>query len=219
MATFAVVHGGGDTGWAWHLSARALRDRGHAVVAVDLPCEDDSAGWAEYADTVVEAVGDAEDVVVVGHSLGGFTAPLVCERVDARLLVLTAGMVPAPGETANDWWENVRYPAGAGEGDETAIFFHDLEPALAAEALARGRDQSGTPMAEPWPLTSWPDVPTRYVVFRDDRFFPGEWARGMVRDRLGIEADETPGGHCAYLSRPAELAALLDSYVGAWATT
>ena len=45
------------------------------------PSEDEAAGWSEYTDVVVEAIGDRSEVVVVGHSLGGFTAPLVCERL------------------------------------------------------------------------------------------------------------------------------------------
>ena len=43
MATFALIHGGGDVGWYWHLVEAALRERGHEVVAPDLPCDDDSA--------------------------------------------------------------------------------------------------------------------------------------------------------------------------------
>lgn len=81
MATFVLIHGGGGTAWDWHLVGPRLRDRGHEVVAVDLPNEDPSAGWSEYVDTVVHAAGSRGDLVVVGHSLGGFTAPLVCARV------------------------------------------------------------------------------------------------------------------------------------------
>src|SRR5438094_5668380 len=77
MATFVLIHGGGGSAWDWHLVAAALREHGHDSLAVDLPCEDNSASWWDYADTVVEAVGDRRDLVVVGHSLGGFTAPLV----------------------------------------------------------------------------------------------------------------------------------------------
>jgi hypothetical protein len=44
------------------------------------------------------------------------------------------------------------------------------------------------------------------VLFRDDRFFPEEFMRGVVADRLGIEPEITPGGHMAMLSHPAELA-------------
>lgn len=166
---------------------------------------------------MVEAIGDRADLVVVAHSLGAFTAPLVCTRVPVELLVLVAAMVPRPGETANDWWANTRlaearHEQRAYDDDEIELFLHDAEPDLAAEMLSRGRDQSDTPMREPWPLDAWPDVPTRYLLFRDDRVFPAEFARRLARERLGIEADEMDGSHTAYLSRPKELAARLDAY-------
>ena len=78
MSTFALIHGGGGSAWDWHLVVPELRERGHDAVAVDLPTEDPAAGWWDYADVVVEGVRDRGDLVVVGHSLGGFTAPLVC---------------------------------------------------------------------------------------------------------------------------------------------
>jgi pimeloyl-ACP methyl ester carboxylesterase len=67
-------------------------------------------------------------------------------------------------------------------------------------------------MREPWPLAAWPDVPTRYLLCRDDRLFPAEWTRRVVRERLGIEAEEIEGGHCPFLSRPRELADRLEAY-------
>ena len=99
-------------GWYWHLLEAELRRRGHDVVAPDLPSEDDSAGLPEYADTVVDAIGDRADLVVVAQSFGGFTAPLVCDRLPVDLLVLVAGMVPRPGEPPGDWWARHRLPAG-----------------------------------------------------------------------------------------------------------
>jgi pimeloyl-ACP methyl ester carboxylesterase len=80
MATYVLIHGGGDVAWHWHLLSAELRARGHDVVAPDLPYEDDAARLPEYADTVVDAIGDRRDLVVVAHSFGAFTAPLVCER-------------------------------------------------------------------------------------------------------------------------------------------
>src|SRR5258705_1892451 len=75
MATFVVIHGAGDVGWHWHLVTAELRERGHGTVAPDLPCDDDSAGLSEDADTVAAAARDRADLVVVAQSLGGFTAP------------------------------------------------------------------------------------------------------------------------------------------------
>jgi pimeloyl-ACP methyl ester carboxylesterase len=208
VATFALIHGGGGTSWDWHLVVPELRTRGHDAVAVDLPSEDGSAGWWRYADTVVQALGERTDLVVVGHSLGGFTAPLVCARVPAELLVLVAAMIPSPGELFADWWTNAGYE-GSGEED---VFYHDVPPALVAEARRRERGEDSRALREAWPLDAWPNVPTRYLLCRDDRVFSASWARRHARERLGIEADEIDGGHYISLSRPAELAARLATY-------
>jgi pimeloyl-ACP methyl ester carboxylesterase len=226
MATFVLIHGAADTAWYWHRVEPELRQRGHEVVTMDLPCDDDSAGLEEYADTVVDAIGDRrDDLILVAQSFGGFTAPLVCERVPVDLMVLVAGMIPSPGEAPNDYWTNtawqpakldhVEQPEGmsAEDAETTATFYHDVPPDLAAEALKRVRDQSETPGEKPWPLEAWPDVPTRFVLCRDDRLFPADWMRRVVKERLGITPDEIDGSHCIALSRPKELTDRLEAYL------
>jgi pimeloyl-ACP methyl ester carboxylesterase len=208
VSAFALIHGGGSSAWDWHLVAPELQRHGHEAIAVDLPTEDDSAGWWDYADTVVEAVGDRRDLVVVGHSMGGFTAALVCARRPVDMLVFVAGMVPAPGESFNDWWKNTGYEVSGYED----VFFHDVPPELAAEAQSNERGQADKMLGELWPLERLPDVPTRYLLCRDDRMFSADWARRHARERLGIEADEIDGGHYISLSRPAELADRLAAY-------
>jgi pimeloyl-ACP methyl ester carboxylesterase len=214
VATFVLIHGGGGSAWDWHLVVPELQGLGHDTVAVDLPSEDESAGWSDYGDTVVAALGDRGNLVVVGHSLGGFTAPLVCNRVAVDALVLVAGMIPAPGELFGDWWTNVRYEGSEYEGDDE-VFYHDVPPALAEEAKRRGRDESSRALREPWPLQAWPNTPTSYLLCRDDRMFPPIWARSHARERLGVEADEMDGGHYITLSRPHELVERLDTYARA----
>ena len=208
MATFVLIHGGGGSGWDWHLVVPELERRGHEVVAPDLPTEDEAAGLWDYADSVVEAVGDRGNLVLVGHSLGGFTAPLVCARVPAELLVLLAPMIPAPGEDGVEWWKNTGYE-DLGEED---VFYHDVPPELEAEARRRERDQAEKAMVEPWPLEAWPDVPTKVLLCRDDRMFTPDFQRRVARERLGIEPDEMDGGHYVSISRPRELAERLDAY-------
>jgi hypothetical protein len=143
---------------------------------------DDSAGWWDYADAVVEAVDDREHVVV-GHSMA-VSRPVVCERRPADLLVLVAAMIPAAGESFNDFWRNTEYEEPGYED----VFYHDVTPELAAEAHERKRAQADKVLAEPWPLEQWPDVPTNYLLCRGDRLIPADWARGLARERLGIEA-------------------------------
>jgi pimeloyl-ACP methyl ester carboxylesterase len=223
MATFVLIHGAADVGWYWHLLEAELRARGHDTVAPDLPCDDDAAGLDEYVDTVREAIGDRTDLVVVGHSLGGFTAPLVADRARAAALVLVAGMIPAPGEPPNDWWGNTGYSAASDahaqqegyadqKGDPFVAFYNGVPRELAEQAMGKERRQSDGWMAAPWPLDSWPEVPTKFVLCRDDRFLPPDFLRGLAKDRLGITPDEIDGGHCAALSHPRQLADVLETY-------
>jgi pimeloyl-ACP methyl ester carboxylesterase len=93
------------------------------------------------------------------------------------------------------------------------MFLHDVPDDVVGESVAHLRAQSATPFEKPWPRDAWPDVPTRFLLCRDDRFFPAEFQRRVVRERLGIVPDEMDGGHLPALSRPQELAARLDAYL------
>ncbi|HEX3784411.1 MAG TPA: alpha/beta hydrolase [Pseudonocardiaceae bacterium] len=234
-ATFVLIPGAGGVGAHFDRVEPLLRAAGHHTIATDLPAADPSAGIAEYADTVLAAVAEdranrhADDrddsaLVVVGQSLGGFTAPVVAERLSAKLIVLVNAMTPTPGELPGDWWANTgqqqaRLDKAAQDGrgpefDLVADFFHDVPPEITAEVLAAGEQpQSDGPFGKPWPLTAWPDLPTRFIAGRDDRFFPLAFQRRVVAERLGIGIDELPGGHLIALSRPTELAGQLLAYL------
>jgi pimeloyl-ACP methyl ester carboxylesterase len=224
MTTFGLIHGAGDGGWYWHLVEAELRSHGHDVVAPDLPADDESAGLREFADAVIEAVGDRTDLVVVGQSFGGFTAPLVADRLRVDVLAFVAGMIPAPGEAPADWWDNTGYSQAVreqaardggktGSDDPFVAYYHDVPRQLAEEALRRERAHpSEASMRSPWPLDGWPDVPTKFVLCTEDRFFPPDFFRRLVAERLNVVPDEIASGHCPALSRPKELAAILEGY-------
>jgi len=213
MTTYVLLHGAGGRGSDWDLVAPFLRGAGGDVIAVDLPC-DQPVGLGAYADAVVEAiaaseVGD-EPVVLVAQSLSGFVAPLVCARVPVARLVLVAAMIPRPGETGGEWWEVTGHAAalqaqGLEDTSPEALFLHDVPDDVLA-AIEAPRDQTDTLFDEPWPLATWPDVPTDFLLCADDRFSPAAWSRALVVDRLAIEPVEVPGGHCAHLSQPRALA-------------
>ena len=225
MATYVLIHGSGADSWYWHRVAPQLSRGGHDVVTPDLPTADDSAGLSEYADTVVDAIGDQRDLVLVAQSLAGFIAPLVCARVPVTLVVLVAAMVPRPGESPGDWfantgWARARREHAEREGREISDdvdvmteFFHDVPADVVTETFSRPEPmQSDTPFGQPWPLNAWPDVPTRFVLCRDDRFFPADFMRRVVRERLGTTPDEIASGHLPALSQPEELARRLENY-------
>jgi pimeloyl-ACP methyl ester carboxylesterase len=134
LAVFVLIHGGGSTAWDWHLVKPLLEASGHDVIAVDLPIEDDNAGLEDYTHAVTAAVGGAQHTIVVGHSLGGFTAPLVCDELQSDGLVYLAGMIPLPGETFGDWWTNT------GQGARPA---RCMDGTALAWSAASGRPHQG----------------------------------------------------------------------------
>jgi pimeloyl-ACP methyl ester carboxylesterase len=213
MRSYILIPGAGTDSWYWQPLASELRDRGQDAVPVDLPCADPAAGLPEYADAVAEAIGERERVVVVAHSFGGFTAPLVCDRVPVELLVLVTAMIPAPGEPPGDWWANTRHrDAGVGEHSDLELYYHDVPGSLAQEAMRHELGQSDAPLDAPWPRDAWPDVPTRFLLCTEDRCFPAPFMRRVVRERLGVVPDEIATGHHPMLARPQELADRLVAY-------
>lgn len=224
MATYVLIHGASDA-FYWHRVAPMLEARGHDVVAPDLPISDENAGFADYADAVVEAVGHRSGLIVVGQSMGAYTAPIVCQRLPVELLVLVAPMIPAPGETPGQWWANTNQGQAQRENDEregrdpdadfdvVATFLHDVPEEVIRATLDHGiPGQSEYIFNQPWPLEAWPDVPTRVLVGRDDRLFPLEFARRVAKERLGITPDETPGGHLLAMGHPEAVVDWLESY-------
>ncbi|MEW2444264.1 alpha/beta fold hydrolase [Micromonospora marina] len=212
MTTFVLIHGGGGSAWDWHLLVPELAARGHDAVVPELPIGDRSAGLAAFRQAVVDAVGDRDDLVVVGHSYGAFTAPLVADRLPVRLLVLLTPMIPRPGEKPRDWWANTGYREPGGLSEEQQ-FYNGVPAEIVAEASAHGREQVSAEGEEPWPLTTWPAVPTRVLIGRDDQFFPADFQRRVAAGRLGVVPDEIDGGHAVALSRPGPLADRLTAYL------
>jgi pimeloyl-ACP methyl ester carboxylesterase len=222
MAPFVFVPGAGGVAWYWHRVVPLLEEAGHEAIAVDLPGDDDRASLSAYVDRILEAIGTRQVVLVV-QSLGGFTAPLVCARVRVRMLVFVNAMIPVPGETAGEWWDNTeaiaarRAAADRGgystEFDLATYFLHDLPPEIIEQGEARERPEADIVFREPCRFEAWPDVPIHVIAGRDDRFFPIDFQRRVAQDRLHTETDELAGGHLLALSNPHGLADQLLGYL------
>ena len=219
MATFGLVHGAWHGGWAWDPLRAELEARGHRVVAPDLPCEDTEAGAAEYAAVVREALGGEQDAIVVGHSLGGMTIPLV----PARTIVYLCAYVPEPGralaDRVADAWapdfavSTVRDELGRSYWPDLAAAAHDLQyPPEATALTAKLRPQGRKPSVEPSPLAAHPAVDTAFVVCTDDYAVPPDFQRRMAVEELGVEPIELQSGHSPMLSHVRELAELLHEF-------
>ncbi|WP_155375780.1 alpha/beta hydrolase [Catellatospora vulcania] len=222
MTTYVLIPGAGGDAWYWHLVAAELTRRGHDVVNVDLPAEEEKAGLAEYADVVAAAVGERADPVLVALSLGGFTAAAVAARRPVAGIVFVNAMIPLPGETAAAWGDATGAAAARrelavregrdpdAEFDLRADFFQDVPDELTDYALSHDRDESERIFGDRCAFESWPPVPIRVITARDDRMFPAGFQQRVARDRLGVEAELVPGGHLTPLSHPMVLADRLE---------
>jgi pimeloyl-ACP methyl ester carboxylesterase len=185
-------------------------------VAPDLPKDDPAAGFADYAEVVLDALGDADEVVVVGHSLGSDTASHVAAARPVRLAVYLCPRLSAverpPGEPATyqpdfrpvreedfSWWRTE---------DAIRVMYRHLDRDTAREAAAHlGRQVDATRISARLPRL--PAVPTEVVIAREDEVFRLEWSRWVARTLAGVEPIELEGGHFPMLERPQELAELL----------
>jgi pimeloyl-ACP methyl ester carboxylesterase len=227
MTTFALVHGAWHGAWCWEHLTPLLQQAGHDVVAMDLPCDDGSASFDDYADVVCAVLDGHDDVVLVGHSQGGHTVPLVAARRPVRHLVYLCALVPDIGRSLFDQLSdelemlNPVYEQGLSVPDEQlrqvwsdldiacAVFYGDCDEPTKKAAIDRLRPQSAYPAILPCSLTEFPAVKTTYVVCSDDRMLRPEWSRRTARDRIGAGLIELPGDHSPFYSRPSALADVL----------
>ena len=216
MSTFALIHGAWGSGWHWASIPDRLRAAGHDVVAPDLPCDDVAATFDDYTQVVLDAIGEAEDVVVVGFSLGGQTAARVAVRRPVRELIYVAALVPHPGSTLIDQFAEPlmhrEYIEGVElleKGSRWADFdvyrrvgYDDTVPEeVVRERFRRLRPQMNTPYLHPFDAEL---PPARYVLCTQDRMINVDYWRGAVD-----VTDELDCGHGPMAALPGELTEIL----------
>jgi pimeloyl-ACP methyl ester carboxylesterase len=223
MATFCLIHGSAQSPRGWDLLTPELQRLGHEVLLADLPAGVTQLPWEDYRDAILAACAGVDDVILVGASMSGIFLPLAAESGRVSKMVFEAGMIPPTGISPlqmvrsdpamfNPEWIGKDPTRDAAVARE--FLFHDCSPEVADWAM--GTLRLMVPMRvlnEPLPIKAWPKKPSVYIVCSDDRTIRPEWSRRTAREWLGIEPLELPGGHCPHVSRPAELAELLNGIV------
>jgi pimeloyl-ACP methyl ester carboxylesterase len=232
VSTFALVHGAWQGAWCWERLIPELEARGHRGVAMDLPCDDPSARLDAFADAVEAALGEVhgDDLVLVGHSLGGVTIPVVARRRPARLLIYLCGVVPATVGTAGAADEppdsdEVTFSVLQGDADGCTVWppgsdgaaglYPELSPEDLAWATARIRRQCSGMWKDFTPFERLDDLPSVSIIAREDLAVLPGWQEWVAERRLGgVEPIWIEGGHWPMITRPAELATLLVRVAG-----
>ncbi len=223
-ATFVFVHGAFGSPAELASAVPYLESRGHRVVNVDLPCERPDATLDDYASTVGRAMeGISGPRILVAHSAGGATIPLVAVRIAVDRLVFAAAVVPVPGqsiyEAVGPATQTAIMSVSFDNGDGTRSFDFDLlasqVPPEQREAYlvflrATQRKQGMRAMNQPWPGTGIPDVPRSYILCTEDKIIPPERQRAFAA-LLGVTPIEICSEHSVFAMKPQELASIFAS--------
>lgn len=226
-ATFVFVHGGFGSPAELAPVVPHLEAAGHRVINVDLPSERPEAMLDHYADTVIRAMaGVAGPRILVAHSAGGATIPLVAARTPVDHMVFVAAILPQPGQSIAEALGPVTLETimavSLDNGDGTRSFDFDLlaslvpegeRPAYLAFLKATQRRQGFPAMTQPWPGTGIPAVPRSYVLCTEDQIIPPERQRAFAAS-LGVTPVEIASEHSVFAARPRDVAGILVSLVG-----
>jgi len=222
--TFVLIHGGAHGAWCWEPMLRHLEG---PALALDLPGRGDRPGdldalrVADFAAAVIEDIEDAglSHVILVGHSLAGITLPQVLERIPERIAhaVFVACTVPREGQSVLDAIEmpealRPKRPDPLEEARARAMFCSDMDEEQARFVLSQLCPEPVGPMNEPARLAGLRQpVPRSYVkLLRDQTLSPAQQDAFARNAGPGCRVHELDAGHDAMVSRPRELAAVLN---------
>ena len=234
MSTIVLVGGSFLGAWAWERVVPPLAAAGHDVHALTLTGFGDRAhlatpqtGVAVHAQDVVAAISTArlEDVVLVGHSYAGVPVTVAAARIPERIarVVYLAAVVPTAGrslfeDAGPEFHEAITgFVEAAGDPHTIPVFPEEVldlyygEHGLSAADKAWFRER-----AVPQPLATYtertpPDLsaaerlPRTFVQCLGDGGEPP-----VAAGTPGWEVTSIDTGHWPMITKPVELAALLD---------
>jgi pimeloyl-ACP methyl ester carboxylesterase len=215
--TLVLVHGAWHTPWCWQPLVAELPDVD--VVTVALPSsgtDPQSLGdLTADADAVRSALAEVEGpVVLVGHSYGGMvvTEAATAELGVAHLVYLCAfqldageSLLSSVGGEVPPWQE--AHPTHLRVTTPEAVFYNGVSPELTEQAVSHLQLQSTSSVTQPLSRAAWRELPSTYVVCEQDQAIP-VFAQEAMSAHAGTVL-RLDAGHSPFLSRPAELAALL----------
>jgi pimeloyl-ACP methyl ester carboxylesterase len=225
--TFIFVHGGFGSPAELAPAVPYLEARGHSVVNVDLPSERPNATLDDYANAVVQAMaGTSGPRILVAHSAGGATIPLVAAQTSVDRLIFAAAIVPRPGqsifEAIGPDTQATIMSVSIDNGDGTRSFDFELLASLVpaeqretylAFLRATQRKQGVQAIYQPWPGTGIPDISRSYILCTEDQIIHPERQRAFAAS-LGVIPIEIASEHSVFAAKPRELASILHSLAG-----
>jgi pimeloyl-ACP methyl ester carboxylesterase len=220
--TVVLVHGAWHGPWCWDALIPELGARGLAVVTVDLPSSGPDVTALGDLDADVAAVTAVLDSVegpkiLLGHSYGGVPiTQAAAGRTDVDHLVYVCAFMLDKGVSLFDaaggepvpWWRLSEDGTWMVPDGPERVFYNDCTPEVVAASVAQIQPQSLSACTQPLTAAAWETIPSTYIVADRDAGLPQVVQEAMADGRAG-RVRHVDAGHSPFLSKPAELAALV----------
>ncbi|WP_260600156.1 alpha/beta fold hydrolase [Sphingomonas endolithica] len=214
-----LVHGGFVDGSGWDGVYKLLKKDGYEVIVVQNPTstlEDDVA-------VTKRAIASAKgDVILVGHSYGGFVVSEAGNDPKVKGLVYITAFAPDVGESVASLIANP--PAGApvppilppvdgylllDRAKFASSFAADVRPDVAAFMADSQVPWGVAALQGTVSVPAWKSKPSWYLVAADDKMIPPPAQRSMA-GRAHATVVESPGSHAVYVSHPDAVTKLIE---------
>jgi len=214
-----LVHGGFVDGSGWEGVYKILKKDGYTVAVVQNP----TVSLADDVAVTRRAIASLNGpVILVGHSYGGVVITEAGTDPKVAGLVYVAAFAPDKGESVSTLIANP--PPGAPQPPilppQDGYLF--LDKAKFAAAFAGDvKPDAAAFMADsqvPWGVAAlngkimepaWKTKPSWYLLSTEDKMIPPD-AQRMMSKRIGATVVEAKGSHAIYVSRPQDVAALIE---------
>lgn len=215
--TIVLVHGLWADGSCWNKVMAPLLEKGYNVIAVQNPTTSIEEDVAATQRAIERAGGD---VILVGHSWGGFVISEAGSNPKVKALVYVAAYMPDKGETIPSLSEKAPatkittylQPVGgyltlSKEGIQQA-FANDLP--VKEQNLVFSVQQPASPKVfeAVGNNTAWKQKPTWYIVASEDNTISPELEKIMAA-RAQSKTTILKGSHVVMLSKPKEALAVI----------
>src|SRR5579863_3913179 len=219
VRNIVLVHGAFADGSGWRRVADILGKDGYTVSVVQEPLTslaDDVAATQRVLDL------QQGPTLLVGHSYGGVVITEAGNAPNVVGLVYIAAFIPDQGESAVSLLSLSQFPAANNDMRATKDDFLYLEPAaFPADFAADVPPAQAHFMAHSQPMlakvaaaaqvttAAWRQKKSWALVATRDRNINPDLERSMAK-RARSETIEVPGSHAVYLSKPNEVARLIE---------
>ena len=220
LPAVVLVHGGFVDGSGWADVYKILRKDGYNVSIVQNPTLSLADDVAATKRIVAREKGP---VILVGHSYGGVVITEAGNDPKVAGLVYIAAFAPDKGESVAALIKDP--PPGAPVPPilppQDGFLFLDRAKFAASFASDVGKEKAEF-MADsqvPWgvealsgsiSVPAWKSKPSWYLIATDDRMIPPP-AQQFMSKRAGSTVVEVKGSHSVYVSKPEEVAALIET--------